>query len=348
VDGKIEARFAAPDARDRAADAPRAELLEGYATLHLPGLDLRLGKQIVAWGRADGINPTDNLTPRDYRVLLPYDEDQRFGAWAARATAPLTSALTLTVYASPDFQPDKVPPPTAGLPIETRRPGRVLKDLATGVKLDRSSGALDWSVSYYRGFSQLPTVEAAGPALRLGYDRTQVLGADFARNFGRYGFRGEIAYIVPADPGGVDPNADRSRLFLVAGVDRTFQENLNVNLQLLLRWAPDRDDPARLPDPAARTAATLNELIRGQEGQASPGLTFRVSDLWLNNTLRAEVFGVVNARRGDGYLRPLLSYDVSDQLRIALGANLYSGPRATPFGLLRPAGGVFAELRRGF
>jgi hypothetical protein len=251
LDGKLEARFAAPDARGRAGDAPRAELIEGYATAHLPGIDLRIGKQIVAWGRADGINPTDNLTPRNYRVPLPFEEDQRFGAWAARTTAPLSPALTLTLFASPDFEADKVPLPTAGLTVETRRPHQSARDLATGVKLDRSGGGFDWSVSYYRGYGQLPTVMSPGPVLQLGYDRTQVLGADFARNFGRFGFRGEVAYALASQSASLDPNARRPRLFLVAGVDRTFQEHLNVNLQFLLRWMPDRQDPARLQDPAA-------------------------------------------------------------------------------------------------
>src|SRR5262245_26987442 len=66
VDGKLEARLT------RSAIAGRAEtdgdLLEGYLTVHFDRADLKIGKQIVAWGRADGINPTDNLTPRDYTV----------------------------------------------------------------------------------------------------------------------------------------------------------------------------------------------------------------------------------------------------------------------------------------
>ena len=36
-------------------------------------------------GRADRINPTDNLTPRDFTLLVPDDEDQRFGTAAIRA-----------------------------------------------------------------------------------------------------------------------------------------------------------------------------------------------------------------------------------------------------------------------
>src|SRR5258706_7925967 len=77
VDGKLEMRVTNPAIGEGAATQSR--LLEGYATVHFEKADLRVGKQIVPWGRADGINPTDNLTPRDFVVLLPFEEDQRFG-----------------------------------------------------------------------------------------------------------------------------------------------------------------------------------------------------------------------------------------------------------------------------
>jgi hypothetical protein len=349
LDANIEARFSVPDIRGRHGYSPDAELLEGYATGHFAGTDLRLGKQIVAWGRADGINPTDTLTPRNYRVALPFEEDQRFGIWGARVTAPVGHALTLTLFASPDFEPHKLPLPVNGLAVRIAQPGHSFKDFKTAAKLDRSGGAFDWSVSYSRGPSLLPTVERAGSVLEIGYGRAHVLGADFARNVGRFGVRGEIAYTIPADRGGsIDPNAKRSWLFLVLGADRTFQENLNVNVQVLMRWMPGRQNPHDASDPEVRLVGALNELIRGQESEFSPGVTFRVSNLWRHNTLRAEVFGAVNAKRGDMYVRPYVSYDITDQLRASLGANLYAGPRSTPFGALRPASGLFAELRRGF
>ena len=347
LDANVEARFSLPDIGSRDGYPAKAELLEGYATGHFTGVDLRVGKQIVAWGRADGINPTDTLTPRNYTVALPFEEDQRFGIWGARFTAPV-GPLTLTLFGSPDFQPHKVPLRVGEVAIRIRRPGNSVGDFKVGVKLDRSGGAVDWSVSYSHGPGLLPSVRDAGSVLELGYDRTHVIGADFARTLGRFGVRGEIAYTIPARQDGIDPNAKRSWLFFVLGVDRTFQESLNVNVQMLVRWMPGHKDPANASDPAVRRAISINELIRGQEGEFSPGLTFRVSNLWRHDTLRAEVFGALNAKRGDMYVRPYVSYDITDQLRASLGANLYAGPRTAPFGALRPANGLFAELRRGF
>ena len=72
--------------------AGRSVLREGYLRASLGDVDLRVGKQIIAWGRADRFNPTDKLTSRDYRLLTPDDDDQRIG----------TTGTTLN-YRFPDF-----------------------------------------------------------------------------------------------------------------------------------------------------------------------------------------------------------------------------------------------------
>jgi hypothetical protein len=79
--------------------------------------------------------------------------------------------------------------------------------------------------------------------------------------------------------------------------------------------------------------------------RASPGITLRVSNQWLNNTLRAEILSLINLARGDYYLRPLITYDVSDRTRVLFGANLYGGPRDAPYGIQRPDNGLFTEIR---
>jgi len=345
ADGKVEVRLAAPDSSSRRGYGPQTELLESYMTLHFERADLRLGKQVIAWGRADGINPTGNLTPRNYRVLLPLEEDQRFGTWGSRLDLYLSRALTFELFASTFFEPAQFPLPTGAAALESRVPGHSVHDGEVGVKLSKVSGDFDCSLSYYNGYSLLPALIAAPAVIQLYYPRTQVLGADFARNFGRFGFRSEIAYTLPQRQANPDPNASRRRLFWVGGVDRTFFDNLNLNLQYFVRWTPGYEKPADLSDPRALSSAAVNALVGGQERGATPGITFRVSDQWLNDTLRAELLSFIDLARGDQYLRPLITYDFSDRIRFLLGANLYGGPRDSPFGILKPDSGVFMELR---
>ena len=72
------------------------------------------------------------------------------------------------------------------------------------------------------------------------------------------------------------------------------------------------------------------------------------SDKWLNETLEAELAGVVNFTRHDFMVRPRLAYAFDDHWKGTLGAYVYRGGANTFFGLLKDRTGGFAELRYAF
>lgn len=350
VGGKLEWR-AGNDAINEDADT-ESRLLEGYALIQFTSADFYLGKQIVVWGRADGINPTDNLTPRDYTVMLPFEDDQRFGATAARLDTFLSQDYTLTAFVTPFFEPSRIPLPATGFSVAESKPPHTLSNTTGGLRLNKVGEALDWSVSWFRGFSLLPSLRAfetaSGPVLQLQYDRITVYGWDFARNYGRFGFRGEFAYIDTADDMGMNPTVKNPYLHWVVGVDRTFFANLNINLQFFQRRVRNHRDLPAIGSPLERSIALQNAVISGQRDQISNGISFRVSNKWFNDTLEAEIFAVANITRDDGFLRPLVTYAFSDSWKGTLGAELYRGEADTEYGSLKSNRGAFAELRYGF
>ena len=348
LDAKIESRLSSTELRNGKTSS---KLLEAYLTWRFDQTDIRVGKQIVAWGRADGLNPTDNLTPRDYATLLPFEEDQRFGTFALKLNRYLTNGQTLSIFATPYFEPSKFPQaPTNNVALTEKRPARTLANTELGVKLDESGSGLDWSVSYFHGYSLTPEIRIAEPlqitpALELHYPAIDVLGADMARNFGRYGMRAEFAYIRPRNTSLVNGTGMKPYLFYVLGVDRTFWDNLNINLQLIGRRIQNHTQQDSSFDPVSRDIGLQNALTFGQEKRDSYGISSRISDKWFNDTLEAEVLVFANFSQGDGYMRPLLSYALSDQMKATLGAELYRGPKDSYFGPLRNNRRVFAELR---
>ena len=351
LDGKLEARVTNPEIGG--SGKTRSRLLEGYVTAHFEKADLRIGKQIVAWGRADGINPTDNLTPRDFTLLLPFEDDQRFGTTAARLDIFLSQEHTVTVFATPYFEASKIPLPADGRTFVNVTPAHTLSNTEIGLKLDKVGEGFDWSVSYFRGFSPLPDARLIGsgpmgPILELHYDRITVLGADFARNYGRFGLRGEMAYVDTADDAGADPGIKNPYLFWIVGVDRTFLDNLNVNLQFFQRRVRRYQNPESIANPQVRGIAVMNAVLDGQRDRLNNGISFRVSKKWFNDTLEAEIFAVVNLTRNDRFIRPLLTYAFSDHWKGTIGAEFYQGAQDTQFGGLKANRGVFAELRHGF
>jgi hypothetical protein len=351
LDGKVEARIT--NSAIGEGGKTRSRLLEGYVTARFEKADLRIGKQIVAWGRADGINPTDNLTPRDFTVMLPFEDDQRFGTPAAKLDAYLSPEHTLTVFATPFFEPSRIPLPTEGVTFVEKQPARTLSNTEIGLKLNKAGEGFDWSVSYFRGFSLLPGMRLvggtpAGPIQELHYDRITVLGADFARNYGRFGFRGEVAYVDTPDDAGTDSGTKNPHLHWVAGLDRTFLDNLNVNVQFFQRRVRRHQSAEAVADPVERGVAIQNAVLAGQRDRVSSGISLRVSNKWFNDSLEAEIFAVVNLTRNDRFVRPLLTYAFTDHWKGTIGAEFYRGAADTQFGSLKRNSGVFAELRYGF
>ncbi|MGC2167097.1 MAG: DUF1302 family protein [Gallionella sp.] len=322
---------------------------EGYINLNAGNTDFRLGKQIVTWGRADKLNPTNNLTPRDYTLLAVEDEDQRSGGYAAKATYNF-SDWSLTGIWLPQFRPNALPLPS--LPGVNFRE-HLEQRQGAALKVEQTGNAVDWSLSYYSGPDLNPdigidSVGGSGVNLRLDHHRMRVLGADAATVVGRYALRAEAAYTSTADSDGTDPLLKNSMFHLVAGGDRTFFEYLNINLQYYARYVQQFIDPSTIGDVVTRSIATREALLSNQYARFQHGVTFRISDKWMNETLEGEISGITSFTRRDYVLKPKLAYSFSDSWKGSLGANLFRGEQNSYYGPLKNISNVFTELKYGF
>lgn len=347
---RIEVRGSSPGSDGRSIDGIDGRVLEAYVAHHFAHADLRIGKQIVAWGRADGVNPTDNLSPRDFVTWLPFEDDQRFGVWAARFDVHLKRSLDVGLFFSPLFEPSVIPKPILRSPVTEPTLARNLANSQFAVKLNQSTHSLDWSVSYYRGPHLLGTarllgVTALGPELEFHHDRVQAVGADLARSVGRFGLRAEGAWTWPSVTDDGAPAFRRPDLYAVAGLDRTFREHLYVNGQVFGRHVQGFVDPCAIADPALRYAAVQNAITVGQQDRTSVGYTVRVTHKWLVDTLEAELVLVDEITRNDRFVRPVLSYAVTDHFKVMLGGVIYQGPDDTTFGRKKLNNRAFVELR---
>lgn len=323
---------------------------EAYADYATDAWDFRVGRQIIAWGRADRINPTDNLTPRNFRILVPEDDDNRFGALAAKARYTFGDYSVTGIWL-PDFRANVLPfPEQAGVSFEEDVPN---SHRAFATKFERSGKDVDWSVSYYDGFDLNPdiSVKSVAPSgamtMLLSHHRYRVLGADAATALGRYGLRGEFAYARTDDSNGDDPFIKNPFFWGVMGVERTFFSYLNVNLQYFVRYVTKFDDPSNV-NPALRDVALTQAVISNQRDRAQHGFTFRISNKWMNETLEGEVAGMWDFTRNGYLLRPKVIYAINDKWKAVAGFDYYGGPDDSFFGRLEKNRGVYAELIYGF
>jgi hypothetical protein len=328
-------------------DHSSADLREAYVDLRFGKLDLRMGRQILAWGRADGVNPTDNLTPRDFTILVPDDHDRRIGSTGARATM-YRGDLSFTALWLPEFRPNRIALPATP-------PGRTMAERfdrwagrTWAVKVQQTGRSIDWSVSYARGPDLSPDLVPRTPsAIELAHHDIWVAGADAAANIGRFGVRAEAAFTGTDDADGRDAFTKNESFFAVFGVDRSFFERLNVNVQYLSRIVLDFA-PITLPPTLGGSLAAMQAALSSQAARVQHGASSRVRYSWLHETLEAEIAGVGYFGPRGGVVAPKASYAVTDHWKVVAGAEVYRGADDSIYGILRRNSVSFAEVRFSF
>jgi len=348
-DAKIEGRLTDQDLRREGGVQSR--LLESYANLYFGSVDLRIGKQNIVWGRADALNPTDVLTPKDFTLLSAKDEEERRIGTAGVKLNYYRDTYMLSLIWLPIFNPTTIPltsPPGSQLTEDKRSQGD-WTDQGFAIKLDQTGGTVDWSVSYYYGLDLFPVGRPLSPTRTLlVHNRIHMAGADFARNFGRFGVRGEAAYIHTQNPRGADPFIKNPYFYYLLGVDHDVTEDLNVNLQAYQRIIVNFKDVFQLQDPVARNVAVLNVTFNQQMDRVQEGISGRIKATALNKTLEAELLGVFNANRTDFFLRPSVAYAFTDVWKGFIGWDIFNGRRQSFNGFFQPMTAFFAELRATF
>ena len=332
------------------ARTTRGLVREAYLDARFGSVDLRLGKQIIAWGRADEINPTDNLTPRDHTLLAAETADQRFGLVAAKATQHFES-LSLTTIWIPGFRPNVSP--VAAFPGVSYRNDDASRSRQYALKVDRTGGAVDWSLSYFSGRDLNPdlavaSVSATGLELAFRPPRIKVVGVDAAAAVGGLGFRAEAAYAWTDKDGRSNPLAKTPHLFVVVGADLDAGGGSNINLQYFARHVDAYRDPRHLADPGIRAVAVAQAVVAGQLDRFQHGGSFRLAKRWLNDSLQAELSGIVSLTYHDFVLRSKLKYAISDDWKATLGVDVFRGGSSTYFGRLREMSLAYVELAASF
>lgn len=338
------------DPRLNRAEGADTLIRQAYITKNWRDNQLRVGKQIVAWGQGDGINPTDNLTPRDYTVLQPSTADQRFGTSAVLWNHFIGRRTTLTTFVSPFFRPSIIAiPAIPGVAFENRIPGFRARHTEVALKWGYASGAGDWSVSYFHGFDLLPNLalqSVAPPIVSLNYNRLDVLGGDFTRPVGsRYLVWGEAAYFRPLNVSYVLPQTQKPNLFAVMGASRQLTGTASLSLQVVDRIVQDYVAPQSAPGGPDQEIAIQNALINGELHRNNVGTTAQITDSWWHQTLQGKFFAYVNVRPLDSLVRLTLTYAATDHIVFTVGGVDYMGPRESYFGQLATNRMVFVQSR---
>ena len=179
--------------------------------------EVKIGKQIHAWGSADGNNPTDNLNPYDYYYLFEPGVGKKIGTLSI-ATKLYYGNYQLVGIITPKFVPNRFPYGETDFPISIpEKPTidySVQDELELGFRVQTTVGESDFGFSMFRGNDRSPSLSTIqyypkdenqpGSTERiipqLGYRTTTVWGLDFVTFTGDFSVRGEGAIFKTQSP----------------------------------------------------------------------------------------------------------------------------------------------------
>lgn len=344
-----EGYVANEDVFDSSRDTSRVR--EFYIEARKGSFDVRLGSQIIAWGRADRLNPTDNLTPRDFTLLVTDTDEDRFGSLAAKMSWNFDAGVSLTGVWLPRFRPNVIAIPAyPGISFEEHIPDSRRQ---WAMKLDRSGGTVDWSVSWFDGFDLTAdysrgTATASGLLVNLHHHRIKVFGLDAVTTVGAYRFAFEAAHVRTEDSNGDDPAVKNPFVYGVLGVERSFAGDLTLITQYFDRRVLHYQNPETISDPTSRLIAVQHAVANFQYDRIQQGISLRLAKRWLNDTVEGELAGVRLFKRAGYSLRPKLTYTWSDEIKLVGGYEYFGGSESTVYGKLEKNKTLFLETRYYF
>ncbi len=314
-------------------------------------LDIRIGKQRIAWGTADKLNPTDNLNPDNLEDIM--DFGNKISSHAIKLTYYLGDYSLEGVFI-PVFTPAILPSDEwmsaffSSLPIPENLilqsysdtviiPQKTFKENSMfAVKLSGNILKYDFSVSYFNGRDDIPlinniTITPISPTLinadvQMMYPKMQVIGADFSGQIGDIGIWGEGACFIPEkvtmEMTTIGVGTDTSLAInsipyykYVIGADYTFKNGLYFNGQYLHGFIQERGKNS------------LNDyIILAVEKKF-------FDDLQIRFGFGAEIEDYKNVKNSSAFsIMPEISYFPMDNGEIDLGAYLINGTNNTNFG----------------
>ena len=324
------------------------DLREAYLDHREECWGLRLGRQLVIWGAADGVRITDLVSPMDMTEFLAQDyDDIRMPVNALRFFF-FNEQMKIELVAVPTFQGYVLPIDAANpwsvlpkdVPVvwhDSRQPVFKLSNTEYGGRISFTLPGIDFSFAALHTWNKMPVLQyetsAMGLAVSPDYYRMGFVGGDFSKPLGQIVLRGEAAF-------NISKHFTYEQSFVPA-----FQRGFNT-----VTWLLGADWYA--PNEWTIMAQLSSESILAYEAYiAQPNhsslATLSVSKKLLNSTLHLSDFAYIDLNHGGWFNRFATEYALSDQIHLLTGYDWFGGNKGT-FGIYKNNSEVWIKGKYSF
>jgi hypothetical protein len=313
---------------------------EAYVSLYLEDTDIVVGRQVISWGTADGINPTSYINPAGFSLSSTGLTGKP--VLAAQATY-YADSFDLTGVVVPVFVPLELsdlssfagaagPLTTILSSLNMALPEVKPENMEWALKLGTNVGGYDLHLSYFHGWEDLPALIAKmnidpvtlmpnpGSLTYEGlYRSVDKFGAAVAGAVKNIGVWAEAAYVSPAKLPLVPSNPLEVKLGLspdepyvqaVVGADHTFDNGLYAEAQYLYN--------------GSGSLLVSYSQNPGQKIEAEQYLMSRLAYSFdIDNSL--ECVSIANLQDGSAVVMPLYTRSLARATSLKLGAIFFVG-----------------------
>lgn len=361
-------------------------LRECYLDVLTDKVDLRLGKQQVVWGAADGVRILDIVNPLDYREWTLKDYvDSRIPLWMVNAEASIVDNGQLQLLLVPDYAPNYYPPAGAPFTLRTVRLGaEQVKSLeAIGVTLSTvdekpahtfrntkvglrwrniiEGHALEYTLNYLHTYdfaSYVYGLKRIGAQWEIPRraEQIEVFGGTFSKTITEgimipglakgWTLRGEFAYIKG---GAMNYGTDRT---IVGAADvNMYNYVLGFDKNFWTNWQFSTQFIQMITKPESpfdkRLYTLLNGATRGPLDEVETIVTLMLATDFMHERLKPQVL-ILYGDDNDWRISPKLSYEISDQWLATLGLHFFEGKEQHLNGQFDKNDEIFCELKYTF
>ncbi|MCD4655707.1 hypothetical protein K8T06_17430 [bacterium] len=320
------------------------EIGEGFADVRqanimffpVDWMDVKLGRQVLTWGTGDLVFIND-MFPKDWQsFFLGRDTEYLKAPSDALFISSFPRSINIDIAYIPRFDSDKHitgerisywnGQELAGQNsvLQTDRPDEWFDDDEIAIRLYRNIGTFEVAGYGYDGFWKSP----GGMNPQTGewlFPKLSVIGASIRGPLGKGIAHMEIGYYDSReDSDGDDPFINNSETRALIGYEREIIRNVTMGFQYYVEHMMQYDDYIHSMEALGIPTVSARDEDRHT-------LTLRVMWLAMNQNLVFNWFTRYSPSDEDIYLKPELTYKISDQWQTSIGADIFSGSEIYTF-----------------
>lgn len=337
----------------RVEDETGIDLHEIWAEYTAEGWDVRVGRQVIIWGKADGVQITDIVSPPDYTEFITRDlEEIRLPVDAVMFRLlgdevdveliwiPVFRAAVQPSADNPWALEQDIPDDVRVMVSPVDEPETSLENSEIALKVSAFWSGLDVAVSVFHTWDDNPVMYRTITGSDEGeveihfspeHRRMTVFGLEFSRPLSDFVFRGEAAYYLGRffEPRSITGNPlEKNALQWLGGVDWTPGNDWSVITQL------------------TGTAVMNHESEMAAEKHAMSA-TLHVSKKLMRQTLTLSNMLYYDIGEQDFFDQIKAEYAVRDDLHLFTGVDVFGGG-GNSFGRYRDNSQIWVKAKYSF